>query len=188
MKTGINIVFCFLFLFGKVLSMPSFPSTKIKYIVEKKALGTAGSLSLLKSKINLPIIVTNGDIYSNINFSELLDFHRQHGKLATVTAITPPGRYGAILSEGSSVTGFQEKPPGDGALINGGFFVLKPSVLDRITDDRTSFESNVLPQLAADGQLSAFKHKGFWQPMDTLRDRAKLEEMWMSGEAPWKIW
>ena len=99
-----------------------------------------------------------------------------------------PGRFGALHFEGDAVTQFQEKPDGDNAWINGGFFVLQPSVLERILDDRTSFELDVLPQLASDRQLSAFKHHGFWQPMDTLRDRNRLEDMWTTGQAPWKLW
>ena len=131
---------------------------------------------------------TYGDGVADVDISALVDLHLREGREATLTAVQPPGRYGALHLEGNAVNQFQEKPDGDNAWINGGFFVLQPSVLDRIPEDRTSFESDVLPRLAADGQLSAYKHSGFWQPMDTLRDRTKLEEMWATGDAPWKIW
>jgi len=131
---------------------------------------------------------TYGDGVANVDIRALVAHHHSEGREATLTAVQPPGRYGALHLEGDAVNQFQEKPDGDNAWINGGFFVLQPSVLDRIPEDQTSFESDVLPQLAADGQLSAFKHSGFWQPMDTLRDRTKLEEMWATGDAPWKIW
>ena len=131
---------------------------------------------------------TYGDGVSNVDISSLIALHRREGREATLTAVQPPGRYGALHLDGDAVDQFQEKPDGDNAWINGGFFVLQPSVLDRITEDGTSFESDVLPQLAADGQLSAHKHSGFWQPMDTLRDRTRLEEMWATGQAPWKLW
>ena len=131
---------------------------------------------------------TYGDGVADVNIGALVDYHNREGREATLTAVQPPGRYGALNLKGGAVNQFQEKPDGDNAWINGGFFVLQRSVLDRISEDRTSFESDVLPQLAADGQLSAYRHSGFWQPMDTLRDRSRLEEMWAKGEAPWKIW
>ena len=131
---------------------------------------------------------TYGDGVANVDIGALIDHHRLGGCEATLTAVQPPGRYGALKIDGDSVKQFQEKPDGDNSWINGGFFMLQPSVLERITEDGTSFESDVLPELAADGQLSAYKHHGFWQPMDTLRDRIKLEEMWARGEAPWKMW
>lgn len=131
---------------------------------------------------------TYGDGVANVDIRALIAHHKNHGREATLTAVQPPGRYGALHLEGDTVKRFQEKPDGDNAWINGGFFVLQPSVLERIAEDRTSFESDVLPQLAADGQLSAYRHTGFWQPMDTLRDRTRLEELWASGEAPWKLW
>ena len=108
--------------------------------------------------------------------------------MATVTAVQPPGRYGALQLEGERVAGFTEKPRGDGGLINGGFFVLSPRCLDRIVDDTTSWEHEPLASLARDGELMAFTHEGFWQPMDTLRDKTQLEELWQSGHAPWKQW
>ena len=131
---------------------------------------------------------TYGDGVADVDISHQIAFHKQHGKLATVTAVKPPGRYGALQLNGDIVTGFSEKPRGDGGLINGGFFVLSPGCLDLIAGDRTSWEGETLTRLAAEGQLVAFNHEGFWQPMDTLRDRTHLEELWNSGVAPWKIW
>lgn len=131
---------------------------------------------------------TYGDGVADIDISALINFHHGHGKLATVTAVQPPGRYGALIREGNDVRGFQEKPPGDGAWINGGFFVLHPKVIDYIEGDHTSWEGSPLETLARLGQLEAFEHRGFWQPMDTLRDKNQLEELWRSGRAPWKVW
>ena len=132
--------------------------------------------------------LTYGDGVSNVNIRELIDFHHSHGRLATVTAVRPPGRYGALERDGDAVTGFTEKPRGDGGLINGGFFVLSPKCLDLISGDDTPWESSPLVRLAAMSQMMAFEHRGFWQPMDTLRDKNMLEELWSSGKAPWKIW
>ncbi|GBG38490.1 glucose-1-phosphate cytidylyltransferase [Mycobacterium montefiorense] len=131
---------------------------------------------------------TYGDGLSNVNIGASIEFHRQHGRRATVTAVLPPGRYGALKCSGDVVKGFAEKPRGDGGLINGGFFVLSPAVLDYIEGDQTSWEGAPLTRLAADGEMMAFEHSGFWQPMDTLRDKNTLEELWSSGEAPWKCW
>ncbi len=131
---------------------------------------------------------TYGDGLSDVDIAASVDFHRRHGRLATVTAVLPPGRYGAIERDGDRVTRFIEKPPGDGGLINGGFFVLSPAVLEYIDDDQTAWESTPLARIAADDQLMAFEHSGFWQPMDTLRDKNHLEELWNSGTAPWKCW
>lgn len=132
--------------------------------------------------------MTYGDGLADIDISALVDFHHRHGRLATVTAVTPPGRYGALLMEQDRVVAFTEKPPGDNGLINGGYFVLHPAVLDRIADDDTPWETDPLESLARDGELRAFHHRGFWQAMDTLRDRQALETLWSSGEAPWKQW
>jgi glucose-1-phosphate cytidylyltransferase len=118
----------------------------------------------------------------------LIAHHQREAKQATLTAVQPPGRYGSLHLDGDAVLQFQEKPDGDNAWINGGFFVLEPSVLDLIEGDRSSWEVDVLPRLAAAGQLGAYRHPGFWQPMDTLRDRTRLEELWASGQAPWKLW
>jgi glucose-1-phosphate cytidylyltransferase len=131
---------------------------------------------------------TYGDGVSDIDISALLATHRAAGRLGTVTAIQPPGRYGALHLENDSVHHFQEKPAGDGAWINGGFFVLEPSVLNYIDGDETVWEQQPLQQLAAEGQLSAYRHGGFWQAMDTLREKNHLEELWVSGKAPWKSW
>jgi len=131
---------------------------------------------------------TYGDGVSDVDIAGSIKFHMQHGKLATVTAVQPPGRYGAIEHINNQVTGFVEKPRGDGGLINGGFFVLSPKVLQFISSDHTSWESGPLAKLAAMGEMMVFQHEGFWQPMDTLRDKNLLEELWSSGKAPWKAW
>ena len=132
--------------------------------------------------------LTYGDGVSDVDIRASIDFHQQHGKMATVTAVQPPGRYGAIERTGHQVTGFTEKPRGDGGMINGGFFVLSPKVLDLIEGDHSSWESAPLTRIAAMGEMMAFEHQGFWQPMDTLRDKNQLEELWASGKAPWKVW
>lgn len=131
---------------------------------------------------------TYGDGVSNVNIAELINFHRNHKKLATVTAVAPPGRYGALERFGDQVIGFSEKPRGDGGLINGGFFVLSPEVLNLITVADTSWETEPLVRLSKEGELMAYEHRGFWQPMDTLRDKTNLEALWDSGSAPWKVW
>jgi glucose-1-phosphate cytidylyltransferase len=131
---------------------------------------------------------TYGDGVGDIDISATIDFHRRHGKAATVTATYPPGRFGALDIQGEQVRSFQEKPKGDGAMINGGFFVLSPKVLPYIKDDATIWEQEPLMQLAADGELMAYEHQGFWQPMDTLRDKHLLEDLWAKGRAPWKMW
>jgi glucose-1-phosphate cytidylyltransferase len=130
---------------------------------------------------------TYGDGVTDVNIKNLINFHRSHGKQVTVTAIQPPGRYGALSLDGQAIRGFQEKPAGDGAWINGGFFIMEPQVFDRIEGDGSSWESHVLPQLAAREQLMAYKHDGFWQAMDTLRDKNHLEDLW-AHNPPWKIW
>jgi len=131
---------------------------------------------------------TYGDGVADVDISAAIAFHRSHQKLATVTAVQPPGRYGALSIVGDKVQGFTEKPRGDGGLINGGFFVLSPRCLERITNDTTSWELEPLTGLAADGELMAFEHTGFWQPMDTLREKNLLEDLWQTGKAPWKVW
>jgi glucose-1-phosphate cytidylyltransferase len=131
---------------------------------------------------------TYGDGVSDLDISASIAFHRQHGRLATVTAVQPPGRYGALKMDEDHVTGFAEKPRGDGGLINGGFFVLSPQCVNLITSDATSWEVEPLAQLAYMNELRAFRHDGFWQPMDTLREKNLLEELWTSGQAPWKTW
>ncbi len=132
--------------------------------------------------------LTYGDGVGNVDIQKLVDFHRSHKKLATLTAVQPPGRFGALELKGSSVLRFLEKPHGDGAWINGGFFVLDPKVLDLISGDETIWEREPLTSLSQQGNLHAYFHEGFWQPMDTLRDKNHLEELWASGKAPWKVW
>jgi glucose-1-phosphate cytidylyltransferase len=131
---------------------------------------------------------TYGDGVADVDVAASIAFHRGHGKLATITAVQPPGRYGALELEGGQVRAFTEKPRGDGGLISGGFFVLSPRCIDRIAGDETSWEAEPLTGLAADGELMAFAHTGFWQPMDTLREKTLLENLWDSGRAPWKVW
>ena len=131
---------------------------------------------------------TYGDGVGNIDIGASISFHHSHGKLATVTAVVPPGRYGALERLGDKVTGFIEKPRGDGGVINGGFFVLSPKVLDFINGDQSSWEGETLITLATKGELMAFDHSGFWQPMDTLREKTLLEDLWFTGKAPWKSW
>lgn len=131
---------------------------------------------------------TYGDGVADLNITELIAFHKAQKVKATLTATFPPGRFGALDMQGDKVRSFQEKPKGDGAMINGGFFVLSPSVIDYIADDASIWEREPLEHLAAEGQLAAFKHGGFWQPMDTLRDKTHLEELWADGRAPWKVW
>jgi glucose-1-phosphate cytidylyltransferase len=131
---------------------------------------------------------TYGDGVASIDVNKLLDFHRSEGRLATMTATQPPGRFGAVDLEGTRVNRFIEKPQGDGNWINGGFFVLSPKVIDYVKDDATIWEHQPLERLAAENQLSAYLHAGFWQPMDTLRDKLHLEDLWSRGKAPWKVW
>lgn len=133
---------------------------------------------------------TYGDGVSDVDITQSLAFHRSQGRHATMTVVQPPGRFGAISLDAkeTAIDHFKEKPNGDGAWINGGFFVLEPAVLDYIDSDQTVWEQHPLQQLAADGQLNAWKHPGFWHPMDTLHDRNKLEELWRGGNAPWKVW
>ncbi len=132
--------------------------------------------------------MTYGDGVANVDIRTLIDFHRRHGRAATVTAVSPPGRFGSLARDGSRVSAFVEKPNGDGGSINGGFFVLSPQVLTRIAGDDTVWEEEPLRGLARDGELHAYEHHGFWQPMDTLRDRDRLERLWAEGEAPWRNW
>jgi glucose-1-phosphate cytidylyltransferase len=132
--------------------------------------------------------LTYGDGVSDVDIAASIKFHEEHGKLATVTSVFPPGRFGALEIEGSSVKSFMEKPKGDGGMINGGFFVLSPKVLNRIEGPETFWEHEPLKSLAVDGELMAFEHQGFWQPMDTLRDKMLLEGLWANNKAPWKTW
>jgi len=135
-----------------------------------------------------PFCFTYGDGVSDVHIGNLLDFHKSHSKLATITAVYPPGRFGALDIQNSQVMSFKEKPRGDGGMINGGFFVLSSQVLSLLKDDQTIWESEPLESLTSQGELAAFQHQGFWQPMDTLRDKTYLEDLWDKGSAPWKVW
>ena len=151
---------------------------------------TGGRLKRVEEyvKNDVAFCFTYGDGVADVNIESLIQFHLAHGKEATLTATFPPGRFGALEIEDTQVLNFQEKPRGDGALINGGFFVLSPKVFRRIKGDQTVWEQEPLKGLAKDGELRAYKHTGFWQPMDTLRDKKLLEDLWSKGEAPWKLW
>ena len=150
---------------------------------------TGGRLKRVAKYIgNEDFCFTYGDGVSNVDIRASIDFHKAHGKLATITAVQPPGRYGALKMKGHKVESFMEKPKGDGGVINGGFFVLNSQVIEYIKDDSTFWEKEPMEKLASDGQMHAFVHDGFWQPMDTLRDKNQLEELWSSGKAPWKVW
>ena len=150
---------------------------------------TGGRLKRVSDYINDDdFCFTYGDGLSDVDITSLIEFHKNHGKLATVTAVFPPGRYGALDMDGKKVVSFMEKPLGDGNKINGGYFVLSPKCLDKIESDITKWEDKPIEELTNNGQLMAYVHKGFWQPMDTLREKIILEELWASGNAPWKIW
>ena len=151
---------------------------------------TGGRLKRVRDYVcNEAFCFTYGDGVADVDITALINHHKTHRRLATVTAVQPPGRYGALqLGEDFAVKGFQEKPQGDGGWINGGFFVLEPDVINRIEGDSTVWEQEPLCSLAADGQLSAYHHSGFWQPMDTMRDRMQLEQLWAESKAPWKVW
>lgn len=151
---------------------------------------TGGRIKRVQSIVgNEPFMLTYGDGVGDIDIKQLLSCHQSHGKLATVTAMQPSGRFGALdLAAGDKVESFAEKPPGDGTWINGGFFVLQPEVFDYIKGDETIWEREPLEKLAQQGELLAYKHGGFWKPMDTLRDKNQLEDLWRTGKAPWKVW
>jgi glucose-1-phosphate cytidylyltransferase len=153
-----------------------------------EATQTGGRLKRISEYIDDDFCMTYGDGVGSVNITELIAFHRQHRKLATMTATQPPGRFGALRIEEHAVTSFLEKPTGDGGWINGGFFVLSPKTLELIEGDETIWERKPLETLAQAGQLQAYFHPGFWQPMDTLRDKNHLEDLWQSGKAPWKAW
>lgn len=150
---------------------------------------TGGRIKSIRSYLDPsePFCLTYGDGVAAIDIGALIEFHKSHGRKATITAVSPPGRFGALDLDGTAVTGFSEKPAGDGGSINGGFFVLDPSVVDLIDTPETIWEREPLERLAAEGELQAYNHSDFWQPMDTLRDKQLLEAMWLKG-APWKIW
>ncbi|MEN6374049.1 MAG: glucose-1-phosphate cytidylyltransferase [Smithella sp.] len=138
---------------------------------------------------NEPFMLTYGDGVSNVNIAKLIDFHRSHGKYATVTAVQPLGRFGSLnLGDKNEIEGFIEKPKGDNSWINGGFFVMQPEVFNYLQENDTSLETDALHKLACDYQFMAYRHSGFWQPMDTMRDKTLLDDLWNSGKAPWKVW
>jgi glucose-1-phosphate cytidylyltransferase len=150
---------------------------------------TGGRLKRIRSYLgDEDFCFTYGDGLSNVNIQELISFHKATKKLATVTAVLPPSRYGVLVFDENIIKTFEEKPEGEGGWINGGFFVLSPKVIDYIDGDDTMWEHAPMRRLVREGQFSAFRHKDFWQPMDTLRDKNRLEEMWKSGKAPWKVW
>jgi glucose-1-phosphate cytidylyltransferase len=168
---------------------PQSPKWKVAVIDTGLETMTGGRLRRLKSYVgNEPFMVTYGDGVGSVDIAALLQFHKSHGKLATVTAVHPPARFGGLLFDGDHVAEFSEKPQASEGWINGGFFIFEPEVLDYMTDDTTILERAPLERLAADGQLVAFRHTGFWQPMDTVRERQLLESLWSSGEAPWNVW
>lgn len=150
---------------------------------------TGGRLKRVKNFLkDEAFCFTYGDGLSDVDVSATVEFHKSHGKMATITAVMPPGRYGALQIEEAVVKNFHEKPLGDGAWVNGGFFVLDPAVIERISGDDSIWEREPMELLSHNGQLMAFEHRGFWRPMDTLRDKSQLEELWQNGRAPWKVW
>ena len=151
---------------------------------------TGGRLKRIESYLSdeETFCFTYGDGLADVDIGSLINLHRETGKLATVTAVRPPGRFGSLQFEGDKVTAFVEKPQGDGGFINGGFFVLSSKVLNLISGDQVNFERDILKDLADDNELAAYEHNGFWRPMDTLRDKTQLEDLWNAGNAPWKIW
>lgn len=150
---------------------------------------TGGRLKRIRPYLSAePFFMTYGDGVSNVDLTKLAAFHTAHGRLATLTAVAPPGRFGALEVEGETIRSFREKPAGDGAVINGGFFVLDPRVLDYVAGDATVWENEPLERLAREGELQAFRHDGFWQAMDTLRDKNQLEALWATRAAPWMVW
>lgn len=161
---------------------------KITLIDTGESTLTGGRLKRVKNHINEKFLMTYGDGLADIDIPKLIKFHDSHNKLATLTAVKPPGRWGALNISGNVVKNFQEKPEGDGAWINGGFFLLEPEVLDLIHGDNCSWEQEPLIELAKNKQLMSFKHNGFWKAMDTLRDKRNLENLWNSGNPPWKTW
>ena len=165
-------------------------SWKVTLIDTGETTMTGGRLKRIASYLddNESFCFTYGDGVGNINITELISFHKSHGKKATLTATQPPGRFGALNLNGNQITSFQEKPVGDGGYINGGFFVLDSTVIEYIADDNTVWEKSPMENLAKDGEMMAYFHKDFWQPMDTIRDKQNLENLWEKDRAPWKVW
>jgi glucose-1-phosphate cytidylyltransferase len=161
---------------------------KVTLIDTGESTQTGGRLKRVADYLDDDFCMTYGDGVGSVDISSLVKFHQAHGKLATMTAVQPPGRFGALEVNGTQVNSFLEKPQGDGGWINGGFFVLNPKVFELISGDETLWEKQPLEKLAKQGQLQSFFHSGFWQPMDTLRDKNHLEELWAEGKAPWKFW
>jgi glucose-1-phosphate cytidylyltransferase len=163
---------------------------KITLVDTGKASMTGGRIKRIQKYIgNEPFLLTYGDGVGNVDIKALVDFHTANKKMVTVTAVQPSGRFGALnLSEGNTVTSFLEKPKGDGSWINGGFFVCEPNVFDFIKGDSTVWEKEPMEKIAAQNEMAAFKHSGYWKPMDTLRDKQELEQEWNNGTAPWKTW
>ena len=161
---------------------------KVTLVDTGEATQTGGRLKRVADYIDDDFCMTYGDGVSSVDIASLLKFHQAHGKLATMTAVQPPGRFGALEIDGTQINSFLEKPQGDGGWVNGGFFVLNPKVLSLIDGDETLWEKQPLENLAKQAQLQSFFHSGFWQPMDTLRDKNHLEELWAYGKAPWKFW
>jgi glucose-1-phosphate cytidylyltransferase len=163
---------------------------KVTLVETGEASQTGGRLRRVAAYLDAgePFCFTYGDGVADVDITRLVAYHKSHGKLATLTAVVPPGRYGALAFDGDTVTRFIEKPPGDNAFVNGGFFVLDPQVIDLIGDDGVSWEGAPLETLAQRGELMAYRHLGFWQPMDTMRDKAQLEQLWASGQPPWRVW
>ncbi|MFG1428741.1 glucose-1-phosphate cytidylyltransferase [Roseixanthobacter glucoisosaccharinicivorans] len=149
---------------------------------------TGGRVKRAAPYIKGDFCLTYGDGVGSVDIGALINFHKSHGQLATMTAVQPPGRFGSLQLDGNRISAFVEKPVGDGGWINGGFFVLSPKVLDYIADDHTLWEREPIERLAQEGELQAWFHPGFWQPMDTLRDKTSLEALWETGKAPWKVW
>ena len=161
---------------------------KVTLVDTGEATQTGGRLKRVADYIDGDFCLTYGDGVGSVDISALVKFHQAHGKLATMTAVQPPGRFGALEIDGTQINSFLEKPQGDGGWVNGGFFVLNPKVLSLIDGDETLWEKQPLESLAKQGQLQSYFHSGFWQPMDTLRDKNHLEELWALGKAPWKSW
>ena len=157
-------------------------------LVDTETTMTGGRLARVKNYLDDTFCFTYGDGVADVNIKELISHHKKFKRRATLTAVQPPGRYGAIKLDGDQVTQFQEKPNGDGGWLNGGYFVLEPSVIDLIDGDECIWEQKPLKVLAESGELSAYHHNRYWHPMDTLRDRQKLQELWNTGQAPWKVW